>query len=150
MRPSRVREHVLADHEALRRQLQELERCARSALARPEGDALPLRREAKALVTTLAEHMRWEDRFLAPALRQADAWGQERAEILATDHREQRELLQDVIDKLGDLARPPRIVADNVLDLVTLLRRDMEEEEELLLDPRVLRDDVVGIDVEAC
>ena len=78
-----------------------------------------------------------------------DAWGEERAEILETDHREQRELLRDVIDKLRDHDRPPRVVAENVLDLVALLRQDMEEEEAMLLDPRVLRDDIVGIDVEA-
>jgi iron-sulfur cluster repair protein YtfE (RIC family) len=148
MRPGRVRERVLADHRALRRQLQDLERSARHACGQPEADASQLRGEAEALVTTLSEHMRWEDRFLEPALRQADAWGVERADLLAKDHREQRELLADVVAKLRDRGRPPRLVADNVLDLIALLREDMEEEEELLLDPRVLRDDPVGIDVE--
>jgi iron-sulfur cluster repair protein YtfE (RIC family) len=139
---------VLADHMALRRQLEGLEASARRACEQPEADASQLRSEAEALVTTLSEHMRWEDRYLEPALRDADAWGVERAELLAKDHREQRELLGDVVAKLRDRHRPPRVVADNVLDLIALLREDMEEEEALLLDPRVLRDDVVGIDVE--
>jgi iron-sulfur cluster repair protein YtfE (RIC family) len=144
MRPSRVRKRVLADHQALRRQLQELEASAGRA-REIGGDACQLRREAEALVTTLAEHMHWEDRFLAPALRAADAWGEERAALLATDHREQRELLADVIEKLRDPDRPAQVVIDNVLDLVALLRDDMEGEEATLLDPRVLRDDVITI-----
>lgn len=148
MRPSQVRERVLADHEALRRHLRELEAAARGALDEPEGGDARLRGRAEAFVSTLAEHMRWEDRYLAPALRNADAWGQERADLLASDHREQRELLDDVVTKLRDQRRPPKLVAENVLDLIALLRDDMEQEEALLLDPRVLRDDVIGIDVE--
>lgn len=148
MRPSRVRERVLADHVALRRQLGDLESCAQRTSEHPGGEAAELRSQAEALVTTLAEHMRWEDLYLAPALREADAWGLERAERLDCDHREQRELLSHVLSKLHDRERPPKLVVDTVLDLIRLLREDMQEEEELLLDPRVLRDDTVGIDVE--
>ncbi|MEN8182230.1 MAG: hemerythrin domain-containing protein [Myxococcota bacterium] len=148
MEPSHVRERVLSDHVALRQLLDVLEGEAKRVRAGERGRAGPLRREAEAFITTLFEHMRWEDRYLAPALQDADAWGEERAAHLAQDHREQRDLLEDAIAKLRDAARPPTLVATNLLDLVSLLRRDMEEEEELLLDERVLRDDVVGIEVE--
>ncbi len=38
-------------------------------------------------------------------------------------------------------------MAGNLLDLVALLRDDMNEEESALLDESLLRDDVVGVDV---
>ncbi len=44
-------------------------------------------------------------------------------------------------------SEPPGL-ARNLLDLIALLRTDMDEEERDLLDERVIRDDVVGIDVE--
>jgi len=47
-----------------------------------------------------------------------------------------------------DESRPARIVARTLVDLAQLLRDDMEQEERLLLDERVLRDDLVGVDVE--
>jgi iron-sulfur cluster repair protein YtfE (RIC family) len=104
-----------------------------------------LRAEGERLLATLLEHMGWEDRFLAPALRRADAWGEERARQLDGDHREQRELLAHVLAGLRDASRPASVLARNLLDLVTLLRADMEHEEATLLDPRVLRDDVISL-----
>ena len=41
------------------------------------------------------------------------------------------------------------ITARSLLDLVKLLRAEMEQEEMLLRDVRGLRDDAVGVDVEA-
>jgi hypothetical protein len=40
-------------------------------------------------------------------------------------------------------------VSRDIRGLVGLLRDDMREEETVFLDERVLRDDIVGIDVEA-
>ena len=93
--------------------------------------------------------MHWEDVHLRPALLEIpDAWGKEHAEELDRDHREQRELLSDALDRVQDPSRPPSLVARNLLDLVELLRADMEQEERDLLDERVLRDDLVTIDAE--
>jgi hypothetical protein len=39
-------------------------------------------------------------------------------------------------------------VARNLLDLVALLRDDMADEERFLVSEKVLRDDVVNVDVE--
>lgn len=92
--------------------------------------------------------MRWEDRHLAPALREADAWGEERAAKLDRDHREQRQVLSHCLAAVADESRPASVVARTLIDLVGMLREDIEDEERVLLDERVLRDDVVGIDVE--
>ncbi len=149
MKPSEVRERTLRDHEGLRIALDRLERCCRETA---RGDALPagrLREAAHALLVDVERHMRWEERHLEAALREADAWGNERAERLRSDHRGQRGAFGQVLASLRDPGRPPALVTPMLLDLIALLRDDMAEEEDLLLDPRVLRDDVVGIDVEA-
>jgi hypothetical protein len=92
--------------------------------------------------------MGFEELHLARALRAADAWGRERAERLEREHREQRELLAHALDGLEDEGRPPQLLARSLVDLVRLLEDDMSGEEQALLDPRVLRDDVVSIDAE--
>jgi hypothetical protein len=90
--------------------------------------------------------MRWEESYLLPALREADAWGEERAARLIRDHREQRELFDFLNARLRDEAQPAALVARDVNHLVALLRDDMREEEAELLDERVLRDDIVAVD----
>jgi iron-sulfur cluster repair protein YtfE (RIC family) len=148
MKPGEVRARVLAEHVAIRGMLMSLEHVAQRVR---DGDASlvgALRLEGEALLHRLQEHMLWEDLHLAPALRQADAWGEERASRLDSDHREQRHVLTHCLDAVNDQSRPAAVVARTLIDLVGMLRADMEEEERLLLDERVLRDDVIGIDVE--
>jgi iron-sulfur cluster repair protein YtfE (RIC family) len=147
MKPSEIRTRILSDHERLRGDFDRLEalvsdvRGGRAALG-------TLRMDTGALLARLHAHMRWEESCLLPALREADAWGTERAERLTRDHREQRDLLAFVNARLWDEAQPAALVASDVDHLVALLRDDMREEEAELLDERVLRDDVVAIAVE--
>lgn len=147
MQPGEVRVSVLSDHEELRGRMRRLEEMARAVI---EGEKLPwgaLRAEGESFFERLAHHMRWEDRYLAPVLRDADSWGEVRCLRLADDHREQREFLEYVLQQLRDEGRPARLVAANLLDLIELLLKDMEEEEAVFLDEQVLRDDVIAIDV---
>ena len=148
MRPSEVRRHVLHDHEILRGMLEELDALIRDTLAGDQNLVGPLRDRGEALLARLSEHMRWEDVHLSEALREADAWGRERAAALEEEHREQRRLLREALERLRDESRPAPMIARGLADLVERLRRDMIEEERDTLDERVLRDDVVGIDVE--
>jgi len=148
MTPGEVRARILADHVAIRGMLLGLERVATRV---GEGELSlvdALRVDGEELLRRLLDHMRWEDLHLAPALRKADAWGAERAARLDGDHREQRQVLGHCLAAVQDRSRPATVVARTLIDLVGMLREDIEEEERLLLDPRVLRDDVVGIDVE--
>jgi hypothetical protein len=131
---------------SLRQRLRKLERLSRAAIG---GDKLPwgaLRAEGESFFERLARHMVFEDRYLTQALLVADSWGEQRAAQFRDEHREQREFLAYVLDQLRDEQRPERLIAANLLDLIELLRRDMEEEESVFLDPRVLRNDVVAID----
>lgn len=147
MKPSQIRERILADHDALRKDLEELDSEACAVL---EGDRPllgVLRSDAERLLDQLQVHMRWEERYLLPALRNADAWGRERAQRMLADHREQRDTIALLVERLRDQKRPAAMIARDVAGLVELLRLDMREEERDLLDERVLRDDVIGIDV---
>jgi iron-sulfur cluster repair protein YtfE (RIC family) len=135
----------LSDHQKLREQLTKLEQLSRAALAGIQLAPGALRGEAKVLLASLASHMTWEDRYLAPVLLEVDAWGDLRCAQLAEDHREQRNLLEYALRQLCDEGRPESIVACNLLDLVALLRDDMNEEESALLDESQLRDDVVDV-----
>jgi len=149
MTPAEIREWILKDHKTLRAQLDALDELAGQVR---DGDRRllgPLRLEAERFLHRFDEHTRWEDRYLRPALLEADAWGKERAERLDHDHSEQRALLEDSLARLHEAERPPVLVARGVLDLIQLIRADMAEEEADLLDPRILRDDVVTIDAEA-
>ncbi len=149
MRPSEVRDHILSDHAALREMLEEIASLSREILAGQRGLAAPLRERGRRLLERLLEHMRWEDLYLAPALREADAWGEERAAELDREHREQREILHEALQRLADDSLSPKAVAQDLRELVARLHTDMEQEERDVLDERVLRDDVVGIDVES-
>ena len=140
MRPSEFRHRILEDHERLRGVLLSLEFLGRRIL---DGDAEslgPLRLKGETLHGLLLEHMEWEDRFLAPALRRAGAWGLERARSLDREHLEQRELLNHILAGLRDPTRPSVTLARTMVDLVALLRADMQDEEETTLDPRMLWD----------
>jgi hypothetical protein len=148
MRPSEVRRRILDDHQKLRSMLVSVERVAHEVVDGECQLTAAMRHEGEQLMERLLEHMGWEDRYLRPALCDADAWGQERAERLDRDHREQREMLEYALAGVEDEGRPPLVVARQLLDLVRLLRDDMQEEEELLVNDRILRDDVVSIDVE--
>src|SRR5262245_26339997 len=147
MEPSEVRTRILGDHERLRADLDRLEALV-SDLRDGRAELAMLRLDGGALLARLQVHMRWEESYLLPALRAADAWGEERAERLVRDHREQRDVLAFLAARLRDEAQPAALVAGDVDHLITLLRDDMREEEADLLDERVLRDDVVAIEVE--
>lgn len=149
MKPAEIREWVMKDHQSLRALLGDLEDLARKVR---DGDRRllgPLRLEAERFLHRFEDHTRWEDQHLRPALLEADAWGKERVSRLDHDHKEQRELLEDSLERLRDAERPPVLVARGVLDLIELIATDMGEEERDLLDPRILRDDVISIDSEA-
>jgi Hemerythrin HHE cation binding domain len=145
MRPSEVREKVLADHERLRSDFVRIEALARAVRDGALVRFSDLRVEGDALLARLLTHMRWEESYLLPALREADSWGAERAARLIKDHRDQRELFRFFHSRLGDTEAWP-VLARRLTDLIALLRDDMAEEERDLLDERVLRDDVVAVD----
>jgi len=149
VRPSQVRLRILEDHARLRSLFAELDDVARRVLEGESELAFRLRVLAEALRECFLSHLDLEDAVLVPAVRRADAGGPERAERVAREHREQRHLFQHLLGELSDPERPVEKLASDLRSLVQELYRDMSQEEESILDEDLLRDDVVGIDVEA-
>jgi hypothetical protein len=147
MRLSELRDRVLRDHAALRGRVARVEALSRAALASASG-VQELRAEARELIRALEQHISWEDEHLLTVLSDVDVWGPERLQRMQADHLEQRELLRYANAVLDDPSRALELLARTTLDLARLLQDDMEDEEEAVLDPAVLRDDVIGIDVE--
>jgi hypothetical protein len=149
MQPSEIRRRILSDHQTIRGILVSVEGLSREVTEGEARQVGALRLEGELLLERLLEHMGWEDRYLRPALLETPGWGEARAERLDRDHREQRELLQHVLGSVQDQSRPPIVVARQLQDLVRMLRDDMQDEEEILVNETVLRDDVVAINAEA-
>jgi len=148
MTPGELREQILAEHAKLRRMLADLEECSKSALGRGPAGREELRTMGEQLLFDLEQHMQHEDRHLIPALRTIDSWGAERAARVEADHRGQREQMRAYLDALRQQNASEADLAALLLDISTWLARDMAEEEETTLHPDVLRDDVVGIEVD--
>ena len=107
-----------------------------------------LRTEGRTLLEYLRRHTQWEDAHVAPALREAGTDGDEQAARLQREHREQRELLRHVLETVEDQRRPSVLIARNLIDLVEVLRRDMDEEEKAFARGPVFRRDGIVADVE--
>jgi len=140
MRPREILRYVLTDHAFLRGMLNELDQMALRVLEGREDELSALRSCGLSFHSRFAEHLAFEDRFLAPALRAGGLAGIEHSEHLADDHREQRELLSYILSGLRDRDRPARVVADQLRSLVELILDDMALEEMTIIKGALLRD----------
>jgi hypothetical protein len=148
MRNSEIRQTILDDHAALRGLFASLR-----DLLRSEGGGAGREPAVRSLGAALRErfltHLDLEDRYLVPALREVDAWGEERANRVSKEHAEQRARLDRLLTHLQDPARP---MAELIEELEVLLRdllEDMTHEEATVLQEDLLRDDPITINVEA-
>lgn len=140
--PSEVRQRVLEQHKTIRDRLDGLEALA-LAVASARSDSGNLAEDLEGLLSLLQTHMRFEDQVLPDVLREADAWGEERVKRFHAEHKEQRKLIQsllDVVAQRGDVE-----CALLALGFCTLLRKDMEGEESVFLHEDVLRDDPLAV-----
>lgn len=146
-KPSDVRARILAEHTVLRTLYGTTEAYARAVLEDEDDAAGPLREHCRELCNTLLRHIELENAVLAPALHDIDAFGPVRAQQLLAEHERQCSALTTMlisIDERGD-----RELAADVLGLLAELRTDMAYEEDALLHPDLLRDDLVAPDTEA-
>lgn len=143
-KPSTVRREILAQHAALRVQLEALSVLA----ARLREGKVPPREAldaAKALHHALAIHVRDEERLLVPALQEADGFGPARVEELQREHVEQARSLSELMTELEALAEADDAtqVASRIEELITRIRDDMQEEERHHLSVSLLKDDLI-------
>ena len=148
MDPSEVRRRILDDHRALRDKLGEIEELA-GVVARYAEAVRGLQSGSAELLETLQGHLDLEDAILAPALRESDSWGDQRADLLLAHHREQRGELGAALDDVREQKITPAELARRMMDLAAELRRDMAHEEEDYLDENLLRDDIIAINLES-
>jgi iron-sulfur cluster repair protein YtfE (RIC family) len=142
MKPSEVRARVLGEHSQIRYLLAEVESLAESVL-RVEQEGELLHAKVVELYRVLYAHMSMEDELLYPAIYEADAWGFVRAARMKEEHAGQRAALS----RLADLEWRDNTVelGQGVQSLAKDLREDMCREESELLNPDLLRDDVISI-----
>jgi iron-sulfur cluster repair protein YtfE (RIC family) len=147
IRPSEVRSRILRDHETLSERLAALQRAADEA-ADTNGEACARTREfACLLVEELADHLEVEEQLLVPLLRDMDAWGPLRADELRHHHEQQWRGLKRLRERVTSPLQARELAAHIAL-MVQVLRHELQQEARHLLTPEILRDDVLGIDVE--
>lgn len=128
-----VRLQILEEHRALRETLAVVEGlCGRLEGGDLEAASL-LRDFSRTLYHRFAAHLVLEDHVLLPAIR--DIAGDESAEQLQVEHREQRELLGYLLGRLAHPGRPALLLARELQQFAALLQEDMRHEEETLLRP---------------
>lgn len=146
MNPSQVRARILDGHRVLRDQLTKLE-AEVDALARNEVHVESVTATARWLLAELTAHTQLEDDVLAPALRELDAWGPVRANMLLEHHEQQRGDLGRLLS-IYNQPQDPQLIAEITLALIADIRADMHHEETGLLTATLLRDDLISVDME--
>jgi iron-sulfur cluster repair protein YtfE (RIC family) len=139
-----VRTSVLAQHEHLRRTLAAATNAARHVLAGGRAEEAGLQSVVSELTAELAAHIVLENEHLVPAIREADAWGPQRAERVLREHDSQLATLARLSAAVP--GAPSAELARAALDLVADILADMHREEDELLRPEFLRDDVIAIE----
>lgn len=142
MRPSEIREQILAEHRRVLSLLDSTERCAR-LVAQGRGDAGELRRLAHVLEEIVGELLDEEGSLLDPELRQLDAFGDQRVGQLERSHRRQRALLANCREVAEAQGVEPRLLGERMLATVEGIRADLQKEQQRFLNAEVLRDDLV-------
>lgn len=102
-----------------------------------------LRRAFVKMAASLDEHLAFEDAFLVPTIREADAWGAIRVERMREEHEAQRVMI-DQINSLSGIGTRAELV-ESTQALCEELYEDMRRKEIEFLQPDLLRDDVVTI-----
>jgi hypothetical protein len=146
MLPSHVRQLILQDHERIRLGIAAMHEAAESAQAGVCGALGRLREETDRFCARFLRHLDLEEAVLVPALREVDAWGDARADVILNEHAVQRITIETLVEDL----RAPRVdvrrAGAAIRRLAEDLATDMEHEEATLLHEDLLRDDVVSLD----
>ncbi|HWV37756.1 MAG TPA: hypothetical protein VN033_04680 [Vulgatibacter sp.] len=144
MDPSQVRERILSEQDRLLDLLDDAERVA--VQVRNDPEAYPvLHRIAEDLESELSEFFDIQEEILEPALRETDAWGDIRAERLAEYLRGQRMAVYAACRQVEAGELPPWRAADELEELVHVVRVGLVRAERHFLREDLLRDDLVTI-----
>jgi hypothetical protein len=137
---------ILEHHRALAHTLDHVQQVASGLLVAGHGSLEHALGLACELCKKFSEHVDLEVDILVPALRESDAWGNLRAQELTEKLGAQRRELSALA--IPDECLEPCVLAERLVALVEELRAEIDYEQQRLLTPELLRDDVYGIDVE--
>lgn len=139
------RQTLHAQHQQLRATIAEVRQAALEVLGRETDDCSELRALVGGLRDEMERHLATEEALLEPILERIDAWGPVRLDLLRAEHAHQRAVLS-LLRSDRAAALPPPQLARRVLGLLDDIGADMDAEDRDLLDPRVLRDDLIQLD----
>ncbi len=132
-------------HQQLRALIAQVRKAAVDLLEGEVAGSEELRNQVGALRTQMEDHLATEEALLGPVLERIDAWGPVRLDLMRAEHEHQRAVLAVLrSDRAAGLA--PELLARRTLGLLDDILTDMDAEDRDLLDPKVLRDDVIQLD----
>jgi hypothetical protein len=133
MSSSGVRNAILSQHDVLRGLLAEAIHLA-VPKARSRSELEALRARVRTLYLTLEEHLTFEAQAFPHALRDVIGWGAVLQDEIAESHARQRQALATALAALEPETLSWVELTRNVRAFATSLMRDIETEEEALLD----------------
>lgn len=135
--------NALQEHARIRAVLADT-RALAQRLASGDAEAAPLLRELLRHLSVLLElHKQEEDRTIAPILEHIDAWGKERQRILADEHAHERRVMARL--EGADLAQAEQLLAV-IGKSADEIEAGLTREEELAVNPDLLRDDPIRVE----
>lgn len=144
MAGSKIRSEITAQHAELKDLLEEVDVLAKR-FERSDGNdgddpalGTKLHERGLALFERFRGHVDREQELLTPLLRAAGAEGERRADRLAHEHDEQRQLLAYLVGRLERHPEPTLLIARELQHFADFLRLEMIHEEESLLSPTFL------------
>lgn len=129
---SDTRSRFLDDHARLRGKAEVLESLALRILRGDDDLGSALRLKGEEILDHLVDHMAWEEQKLLPLLGRSGH--SELSATLAAEHAAQRRRFEEDLRTLREAERHPVTVAKHVLEFLRWLERDMQSEEEHVLD----------------
>ena len=139
------RQTLHGQHQHLRRVIVAVRQAALEVLGAESDDSSELRARIGTLRDEMERHLTTEEALLEPVLERIDAWGPVRLDLLRAEHAHQRAVL-GLLRSDRAAALPALLLARRVIGLLDDIGADMDAEDRDLLDPRVLRDDVIQLD----
>lgn len=143
-----IRSVILTEHDELRSELSSIEAQLDLVASGDVPAQAALHARMAKFLGTFLHHIENEEEILRPVLKDIDAWGPQRIARMDTEHLEQRALVLRLSGVTPAAAAQEQWewVAE-VRSFINRLREDMVSEEHDCLDPTVLRDDLIAIDV---
>jgi iron-sulfur cluster repair protein YtfE (RIC family) len=127
-----VRGRISAEHAIIKAELTNLAQAASRVFERDPGGPLALREALWTVYTRLVDHLAMEENHLLPLLEKVDSWGPYRVENLLEDHRQQRIVLDAIIDECECGTKDDVELADDAKWLVDSISKDIVLEEKAL------------------